>query len=128
MCTKDRHHDFDETEMMNLIHQAKRKKEKQQQELLFEDEPKRGKNTAAKEKQWRLTESYEDRSKEKTALCCQPKKAPAACDPAYVDPADLCFLFYIEFHAAAADQRCNRYGCRAAVFAGPQRNDLRCKI
>ena len=26
------------------------KKEKQQQELLFEDEPKRGKNTAAKEK------------------------------------------------------------------------------
>lgn len=50
MCTKDRHHDFDETEMMNLIHQAKRKKEKQQQELLFEDEPKRGKNAAAKEK------------------------------------------------------------------------------
>ena len=50
MCTKDRHHDFDETEMMNLIHQAKRKKEKQQQELLFEDEPKRGKNASSKEK------------------------------------------------------------------------------
>ena len=124
MCTKDRHHDFDETEMMNLIHQAKRKKEKQQQELLLRTSRSAAKTLRQKKKQWRLIESYENRSKEKTALCCQPKKALAACDPACVDPADLCFLFYIEFHAAAADQRCNRYGCRAAVFAGPQRNNL----